>query len=168
MDILQRALKILFHPEKHRLDHCSWSVQHIKYIIHKPVLKDSQGFHVDVGHHYDSSSSVEDDQKTWDNFGGYSIFLGLDRKNYLQVAEVDEKEKRIKEIQTVEFPFKSVLVISSNRVHQGCAYSGDSTIFQLKTCPATRFSLKGFLSINEYGDDPSNLQKWFIKGYKLS
>ena len=152
------ALLCRIFTDKVRLDGKHWHVNETGYIKHSKGLIDRQGFHMDVGSDYDyiSNLTTPKHELKYDNFGGFSVFLGLDRMNYLEIGELRGTTIHAR---LIEFPFNSIVIISSYKLHSGWKFMGDTTIFASKT---TDFSLKGFISISKYTDgEDKRLQRWF-------
>ena len=135
------------------------NVSNIRYIRHDQVLTQLQGFHVDDKAAYENLKSSNDTHSDFKSLG-YSIFVGLDKVNTLVIGEPNEETKTIENVQTVQFPFKSVLVITSNLVHQGNQFTSDNDVHHTKDV-STQYSLKGFISVGEVSNDG---QGWFVEG----
>jgi hypothetical protein len=156
---LREALTLVF-QDKIRLDRLSWNVHSFKLLRHNQALNVRQGFHVDIKK---DLAIVQENlhgpqQLSYWNFGGFSVFVGIEKKNFLYVAELDESNKRIHNVKREEFPVNSILVISSHRVHAASPYV-EGTIF---TKPKlSKFSLKGFMSIHGLGAESGFEQGWF-------
>ena len=163
--ILMKVIDRIFHGSV-RLDNSSWHTHSFRFLKHTPDLTQEQGFHVDIKEHYLRILGMSRDDHstlTFDNFGGYSIFAGLDKVNTLVIGEANESTSLIENKRTIEFPFKSILVISSYLPHEGNKFQGKETVFS-KRCIDSYFSLKGFLSVNDYGVETMDLQGWFRDG----
>ena len=149
-----------------RLDNSSWHTHSFRFLKHTPELTQEQGFHVDIKEHYMRMLGMSRDDHnnlTFDNFGGYSIFAGLDKVNTLVVGEANENTSVIENKRTIEFPFKIILVISSFLPHERNKFQGKETVFSKRGIDSL-FSLKGFLSVNDYGVETMDLQGWFREG----
>jgi hypothetical protein len=136
------------------MDDKNWHVKQIHYFLqHTPDLMEHQGFHVDIMSHYlelkkkDNFKGVK-----YDNFGGYLIFIGMEKVNTLWIGEADHDNSKIINEKLISFPFKSILVISDFLPHAGNMFTNKKDLNHTGTHDTT-YSLKGFLSINEFGEE---------------
>jgi hypothetical protein len=149
-----------------RIDTLSWHVHGIKYIKHTEALVDRQGFHVDIQDHYHEMAKMEvKSELTFNNHGGYSVFIGLEIQNTLFVGYPDESNSDIINRKKIIFPFKSILVISDYLPHDGDRFCGKHVLHHNGN-KETMYHLKGFISINELGDEDATEQGWFNVGEK--
>ena len=156
------VLKELFEGTE-RLDGGNWHVHPVSYIKHTQDCSEQQPFHVDNKHRYEYVHSADVPKITCWNDCGYSIFLGLDQHNSLSVGWAHELVSEIKGIEDISFPFKSILVTSDHLVHAGNKFKGIDTVYWKKHLES-KYCLKGFISVNEFGSEQSDMQGWFRIG----
>jgi hypothetical protein len=134
----------------------------MKYIKHSAELNELQGFHVDDKDEYQKYKDMNPivlDRLSFRDFG-YSVFVGLDKVNTLIVGQANEEMQEIENVNEINIPFCSILVITTHLPHRGNKFSSLHDVHHTRSS-RTKYSLKGFVAI---GDDPINGQGWFIKG----
>jgi len=146
-----------------RFDRGNWHVHSVSYIKHTTICTQMQPYHVDNKHRYEEVKTFNRQDCTYQNIGGYSIFLGMDKQNSLTIGWADEAASMIEGIEDISFPYNSILVISDHLVHAGNMFKGKESIYWKKDLD-TMYSLKGFISVNEFGAPQTDIQGWFRIG----
>jgi glutaredoxin len=171
INIVEQALRKVFHEGIQRKDgtrgNKQWYVKKVGFIQHMQSLEENQRYHVDNHHHYNrmkiwkkENSTSPTSPVTFYDYSGFSVFLGLEKKNVLMVADYDEDTERIINSNQMEFPFKSILVISSHKLHHGCKFQGVNSIHSDRH-PNSTYSIKGFISLSDNAEEEDNLQRFF-------
>ena len=146
-----------------------WVVNPVGFIKHTPDCVNNQRWHADNKHHREKmvlwrtprSDDADGGPVEYYHYSGYSIFLGLEPRNFLWVGRLKDGTNEIDETSKVlmEFPMRSILVVSTHRPHCGCHYINGSIYTTHKN---TNYSLKGFISVSDTAEvDRGTRQEFF-------